>query len=83
MENLDSTLIVFAVLVAVAVAAVSFQPADPLEKWNRLVKSYGTSQQPQEVQFTGQSVAFGGLGSPGAFSARPGKHALRLHGLCF
>ena len=60
MEYLDSTLIVFAILIAVAVAAVSFQPANPLEKWHRLVERYGATGRPPEAPFTNVPVRFGG-----------------------
>ena len=42
------------VLVAVAVAAVMFEPADPLENWKRLTERYGTSSWPGNPQFTMQ-----------------------------
>lgn len=60
MESLGPGFIVIAVLVIVAVAAVAFQPADPMEKWLRLTASYGTREQPQTVQYTGQQILFGG-----------------------
>lgn len=60
MEYLDSTLIVFAILIAVAIAAVKFEPASPLEKWHRLMERYATTDQPSEVQFSGEEIRFGG-----------------------
>lgn len=60
MDFLGPGLIVFAVLVGVAVAAVSFEPANPLEKWHRLMERYGTTDRPADVQFPGQAVRFGG-----------------------
>lgn len=60
MQFLGPTLIVFAILIAVAIAAVKFEPANPLEKWHRLMDRYGTNERPSEVQFTGQVIRFGG-----------------------
>lgn len=60
MEYLDSALIVFAVLIAVAIAAVMFEPAKPLENWHRLAERYGTTGQPSEAQFMNQDIRFGG-----------------------
>jgi hypothetical protein len=48
------------ILVAVAVAAVAFEPADPLENWKRLTERYGTSSWPGNPQFTMQQIHFGG-----------------------
>ncbi len=59
MEYLGSAVIVFAILVGVAVAAVVFEPANPLEKWLKLVEAYGSERRPAESQFTGQQVLFG------------------------
>jgi hypothetical protein len=60
MEYFGSTIIVIAVLVAVAVAAVTFQPANPLQQWLKLAEQYGTSSTPSEVQFADQRIKFGG-----------------------
>lgn len=60
MEYMGSALIALAVVLAVAIAAFSFEPANPLEPWLRLVSSYGTPRQPSQVSFTGQEVQFGG-----------------------
>ena len=60
MEYLAETFIVIGILVAVAVAAVAFEPANPLEKWIQLTDKYGTHDRPKEAQFTGQPIVFGG-----------------------
>jgi hypothetical protein len=60
MEHLGSAIIVFAVLIGVAIAAIAFEPADPLQKWLKLTEQYGTSDRPSEIQFAGQTIHFGG-----------------------
>ena len=60
MEHLGSAIIVFAVLIGVAVAAIAFEPADPLQKWLKLTEQYGTHDRPSEVQFANQQIRFGG-----------------------
>jgi len=60
MEHMGSAFIALAVVLVVALAAFSFEPANPLEPWLRLVKSYGTGRQPSEVSFVGEEVNFGG-----------------------
>ena len=60
MEYLGETVVVLLILVGVAVAALAFEPADPLDNWNRLVERYGTSGWPASPQFTGQQIQFGG-----------------------
>ena len=60
MEYLGETIVVLLILVGVAVAAVAFEPADPLENWNRLIERYGTSNWPGNPQFTAQQIQFGG-----------------------
>ena len=60
MEYLNETLIVLAVLVAVAIAAVKFEPADPFEVWNRLAERYAASDRPSSIQYAGQQILFGG-----------------------
>ena len=60
MEYLGETIIVFLILIAVAVATVMFEPADPLDHWRRLVERYATSDRPGGVQFEMQQIAFGG-----------------------
>ena len=59
MEYLSEILIVAAILVVVAVAAVSFEPANPLEPWLRLMQRYAAGQQPPGVSFPDQDVLFG------------------------
>ena len=68
MDYLGPTLTVLAILVAVAVAAVSFKPANPLQAWHRLAERYGTNDLPGDVQYSAQSVRFG--------DERGGLHAL-------
>lgn len=60
MEYLGETIVVLLILAGVAVAAVAFEPADPLDNWNRLIERYGTSGWPENPQFTGQQIEFGG-----------------------
>jgi hypothetical protein len=60
MEYLGETLIVLLILVAVAVAAVMFEPADPLDNWRRLAERYGTNDRPANAQYPMQQVLFGG-----------------------
>ena len=52
--------VVFAILIVVAIAAVAFEPANPLERWLRLAERYATERRPSEVQFPGQRIMFGG-----------------------
>jgi len=59
MEHMSEIFIVLAVLLVVVVAAFSFEPANPLEPWLRLVQSYGTAREPSQVSFTNQEVLFG------------------------
>jgi hypothetical protein len=60
MEYFGETLMVVMVLVAVAVAAIMFEPADPLDNWRRLAERYGTGDRPANVQYVTQQVLFGG-----------------------
>ena len=59
MDYLAPTFIVFAVLLVVIIAALSFQPANPLDAWFRLAERYQTPRRPSEKQFTGQVLLFG------------------------
>ena len=59
MEYLGPTLVVFAILLVVTIAAVSFEPADPLEAWFKLAERYQTSRRPSAVEFSDQSLLFG------------------------
>ena len=59
MEQMGTVFIVMAVLLVVAIAAFSFEPANPLEPWMRLVQSYATQRQPSQVSFVDQDVRFG------------------------
>jgi len=59
MAGLGSTLIVFAILLVVTIAAVSFEPAKPLEAWLKLSERYATERRPSTVQFPDQRLLFG------------------------
>lgn len=59
MDYLGPTLIVFAILLVVAVAALTFEPAKPLEAWLKLAERYQTARRPSERQFTDQTLLFG------------------------
>lgn len=60
MSFLGPAFVVFAILMVVAIAAVAFEPANPLEQWQRLAERYATERRPSEVQFPGQRILFGG-----------------------
>ena len=60
MDFLAPTMIVFAILLVVAIAALSFEPADPFAAWVKLAGSYGTERQPSAIQYAGQHIRFGG-----------------------
>lgn len=59
MEFLGQTLIVFAILLVVTIAAVSFDPANPLETWFKLAERYQTGRRPSAIEFSDQSLLFG------------------------
>ena len=59
MDYLGPTFIVFAALLVVMIAAISFQPANPLDAWFRLAERYQTPRRPSETQFTNQALMFG------------------------
>ena len=59
MDYLGPTFIVFAVLLVVMIAAISFQPANPLDAWFRLAERYQTPRRPSETQFSNQALMFG------------------------
>lgn len=60
MENFGPGFVVILVLIAVAIAAISFEPANPLQKWFKLTESYGTRERPSQTQYTDQRILFGG-----------------------
>ena len=60
MDFLGPAFVVFAILIVVAIAAVSFEPANPLEQWLRLAERYATERRPSEVGFANQRMLFGG-----------------------
>jgi hypothetical protein len=59
MEFVGPTFIVFAILIIVAVAAVSYTPAAPYDAWLKLTQRYQTDRRPTVVQFTNQVLMFG------------------------
>ena len=59
MEYLGPTLVVFAILLVVTIAAFSFEPANPLEAWFKLAERYQTGRRPSAVEFSDQSLLFG------------------------
>lgn len=59
MEYLGSALIALAALLVVVIAAFSFQPANPLDPWLRMVKSYAAGTRAPKVAFADQDVQFG------------------------
>lgn len=60
MEYLGPTLIVFAVLIAVTVATVAFEPASPFVRWLKLAERYATDERPSQIQFSNELIEFGG-----------------------
>lgn len=60
MDYLGPTLVVFAILLVVTIAALSFEPANPLAKWLSLAQRYATDRRPSAVQFPRQRILFGG-----------------------
>ncbi len=59
MEHMGSAFIALAVILAVAIAAFSYKPTNPLEPWLRLAQSYASNRQPSQVLYPGQDVQFG------------------------
>jgi len=59
MEYLGSALVALAVLLVVVIAAFSFEQANPLDLWLRLVQSYATPRAPSQVSYTDQDIRFG------------------------
>lgn len=51
--------IVFAILLVVVVAAMSFDPGSPYDTWMKLVERYQTERRPSAIQFTNQRLMFG------------------------
>lgn len=60
MDFIGPAFVVFAILIVVAIAAVSFEPANPFEQWARLGERYATERRPSEVGFADQRILFGG-----------------------
>ena len=56
MDFIGPALVVFAILIVVAIAAVSFEPA---KKWIQLTERYATERRPSEVGFADQRILFG------------------------
>lgn len=59
MEYLGSALIALAVLLVVVIAAFSFEQANPLDAWLRLVQSYATQRTPSQISYADQDIRFG------------------------
>lgn len=59
MEYLGTALIALAVLLVVVIAAFSFEQANPLDPWLRLIQSYATPRAPSQVSYTDQDIRFG------------------------
>ena len=60
MDFIGPAFVVFAILIVVAIAAVSFEPANPFEQWLRLAERYATERRPSVVEFADQRILFGG-----------------------
>jgi hypothetical protein len=60
MDFLGPAFVVFAILIVVAIAAASFEPANPFEQWLRLAERYATGRRPSSVAFADQRMLFGG-----------------------
>ena len=60
MDLIGPAFVVFAILIVVAIAAVSFEPANPFEHWVRLAERYATERRPSEIGFADQRILFGG-----------------------
>ena len=60
MDFIGPAFVDFAILIVVAIAAVSFEPANPFEQWLRLSERYATARRPSAVQFPDQPMLFGG-----------------------
>ena len=59
MDYLGPTFIVVAILLVVTIAALSFEPGNPLDAWLKLAQRYQTPRRPSERQFTNQVLLFG------------------------
>jgi hypothetical protein len=59
MEFMPQIFIVFAVLLVVVVAALTFEPGNPYEAWLKLAQRYATERRPTAIQFTDQHLMFG------------------------
>ena len=59
MDLLGPTFIVFAILIIVAVAAVSFTPSAPYDVWLKLAERYQTQRRPSTIEFSNQVLMFG------------------------
>lgn len=64
MEHLDSIFIVFAILLVVLIAAMSFEPANPFGPWLELARRYGTDRLPSQFVFADEHILFGGARGP-------------------
>ena len=59
MGDIGTILIVFVTLLVVTIAAISFEPANPLEGWLKLSERYATERRPTTIQFVDQKLLFG------------------------
>jgi len=59
MDYLGPTFIVFAILLVVTIAALSFEPSNPLDAWLRLAERYQTPRRPVDTQFANEQLLFG------------------------
>ena len=59
MKAAIAILVLCAVLLVVMIAALRFQPANPLDTWFKLAQRYQTPRRPSDIQFTGQKLQFG------------------------
>ena len=63
MDFLGPAFVVFAILIVVAIAAVSFEPANPFEKWLQLAERYATERRPSQIELAGFFSAASAAGS--------------------
>jgi hypothetical protein len=59
MEYFGTAFIALAVLLVVVIAAFSYEQANPLDPWLRLIQSYATHRAPSKISYPDQDVRFG------------------------
>lgn len=86
MAYMTQAFIALAVIAVVAIAAVSFEPANPFASWLELAKRYGTDRLPSQFVFTGEHILFGATRGPlrslkqyAVFDATLDEYGLWLH----